>query len=152
MTAGNVTGLELVNVELERDASGRMAIKEIAGTEKVIPADMVLLAMGFLGPEATLAEALGIELDPRSNFKAQFGEFATNIPAVFAAGDCRRGQSLVVWAIAEGRGAAAACDAYLASNVAEPKLGPLVEPVEGAVVTLEEYGGREMGGRPLAAV
>lgn len=104
--------------------------------------------MCLQGPEATLAEALGIELDPRSNFKAQFGEFATNIPAVFAAGDCRRGQSLVVWAIAEGRGAAAACDAYLASNVAEPKLGALVGAVEGAVVTLEEYSGRA-GGRPL---
>lgn len=65
---------------------------------------------------------------------------------MFAAGDCRRGQSLVVWAIAEGRGAAAACDAYLGANVAEPKLGPLVGAVKGTVVTLEEY---RAGGRPL---
>ncbi len=104
------------------------------------------------GPEATLAEALGIELDPRSNFKAEFGEFATNIPGVFAAGDCRRGQSLVVWAIAEGRGAAAACDSFL-GTVVEPKMGALDGDVDGAVVTLEEYstqGGA--GGRPMAAV
>lgn len=74
--------------------------------------------MGFLGPEATLAEALGIELDPRSNFKAEFGKFATSIEGVFAAGDCRRGQSLVVWAIREGRDAAAAVDAYFAHSAA----------------------------------
>lgn len=67
---------------------------------------------------------------------------------MFAAGDCRRGQSLVVWAIAEGRGAAEACDAYLAANVAEPKLGSLSEEVEGAVVTLDEYNGRG-GGQTL---
>jgi glutamate synthase (NADPH/NADH) len=72
--------------------------------------DLVLLAMGFLGPEATLAQGLGINTDDRSNFKASFGEFATSVPGVFAAGDCRRGQSLVVWAIREGRDAAAAID------------------------------------------
>lgn len=76
----------------------------------MLEADLVLLAMGFLGPEATLAEGLGIDRDERSNFKAAFGEFATTVPGVFAAGDCRRGQSLVVWAIREGRDAAAAID------------------------------------------
>jgi hypothetical protein len=69
--------------------------------------------MGFLGPEQGLAEKLGLETDDRSNFKAEFGEFETSVPGVFAAGDCRRGQSLVVWAISEGRGAAAKVDAFL---------------------------------------
>ena len=69
--------------------------------------------MGFLGPEATLAEQLGLEVDPRSNFKAEYGEYATNVDGIFACGDCRRGQSLVVWAIAEGREAARECDRYL---------------------------------------
>ena len=83
------------------------------GSEKVWKADLVLLAMGFLGPEQNLAEKLGMETDERSNFKAEFGEFESSVPGVFAAGDCRRGQSLVVWAISEGRGAAAKVDAYL---------------------------------------
>jgi NADPH-dependent glutamate synthase beta subunit-like oxidoreductase len=84
----------------------------------------VLLAMGFLGPEAYLASALGLELDPRSNYKAVHGKFATSVPGVFAAGDCRRGQSLEVWAINEGRGAARAVDEYLmgASLLPAPKI------------------------------
>jgi glutamate synthase (NADPH/NADH) small chain len=69
--------------------------------------------MGFLGPENYLSELLGVEVDPRSNYKATHGKFATNLPGVFAAGDCRRGQSLVVWAINEGRGAARAIDEHL---------------------------------------
>ena len=69
--------------------------------------------MGFLGPEHSVSDMLGLEYDPRSNFKAEYGRFATNVPGVFAAGDCRRGQSLVVWAINEGRGAAAAMDKHL---------------------------------------
>lgn len=71
---------------------------------QIIEADMVLLAMGFLGPEATLAEALGVETDPRSNFKAEYGQFATSMDGVFAAGDCRRGQSLVVGAGGRAKG------------------------------------------------
>jgi glutamate synthase (NADPH/NADH) small chain len=69
--------------------------------------------MGFLGPEAAILESLGITQDGRSNIQAPYGEFATNVPGIFAAGDCRRGQSLVVWAINEGRGAAKACDQFL---------------------------------------
>ena len=80
------------------------------GSSRILEADIVLLAMGFLGPEATLADGLGIDKDERSNFKATYGEFATTMPGVFAAGDCRRGQSLVVWAIREGRDAAAQMD------------------------------------------
>jgi NADPH-dependent glutamate synthase beta subunit-like oxidoreductase len=74
---------------------------------------LVLLAMGFLGPEETIAKEIGLTCDERSNFKADHGKFTTNIPGIFAAGDCRRGQSLVVWAINEGRGAARECDRYL---------------------------------------
>jgi len=97
-------------------------MEEIAGSEEVVGADLVLLAMGFLGPEQYVSELLGIELDPRSNYKAEHGKFATSIPGVFAAGDCRRGQSLVVWAINEGRGAARAIDTYLSghSNLPAP--------------------------------
>ncbi|KAK5834645.1 hypothetical protein PVK06_010321 [Gossypium arboreum] len=72
--------------------------------------------MGFLGPESTVASKLGVEQDNRSNFKAEYGCFATNVDGVFAAGDCRRGQSLVVWAISEGRQAAVQVDKYLTSK------------------------------------
>ena len=171
------------------EGGGRPSLVEVPNSTEVLEADLVLLAMGFLGPEATLAEALGLELDPRSNFKvgltaalaggagwrltmcsicvcyascvhvclpssvrsavrrqsagsvhtglvgarcqcsaaqavqrrcgcaqAEFGKFATSMEGVFAAGDCRRGQSLVVWAIREGRDAATAVDAYLGSR------------------------------------
>ena len=82
-------------------------------SEKNLKADLVLLAMGFLGPEDAVLTQLGVERDPRSNAKAEYGQFATNVPGVFAAGDCRRGQSLVVWAINEGRDAARECDRFL---------------------------------------
>ena len=87
--------------------------KIIPGTEQEIPADLVFLALGFLGPESPVAEQLGVKLDGRSNYEATHGNFNTNVPGVFAAGDCRRGQSLIVWAINEGRGAARECDKYL---------------------------------------
>jgi len=86
---------------------------EQPGTEKTHPAQLVLLAMGFLGPEQALLKEIKVETDPRSNVKAEHGKFTTSIPSVFAAGDCRRGQSLVVWAINEGRGAARECDRFL---------------------------------------
>ncbi|CAL5227781.1 g10803 [Coccomyxa viridis] len=117
LNEGRVVGLEIVQVRWEpAENGGRPNLVEVPNTTEVLEADLVLLAMGFLGPEATLAEALGIELDPRSNFKAEFGKFATSMEGVFAAGDCRRGQSLVVWAIREGRDAATAVDAYLGSH------------------------------------
>ena len=109
---GNVAGLRVVRIEWAmRD--GRMQMTEIDGTEEVIEADLVLLAMGFLGPESYVVRPLGIERDERSNYLAEHGSFATSVSGVFAAGDCRRGQSLVVWGINEGRGAARAIDAYL---------------------------------------
>ncbi|XP_038708961.1 glutamate synthase 1 [NADH], chloroplastic-like isoform X2 [Tripterygium wilfordii] len=110
---GVVKGLELVHVQWEKDASGKFQFKEVEGSEEIIEADLVLLAMGFLGPDSTLADKLGLERDNRSNFKADYGRFSTNIEGVFAAGDCRRGQSLVVWAISEGRQTAAQVDEFL---------------------------------------
>ncbi|MFW6050949.1 MAG: glutamate synthase subunit beta [Myxococcota bacterium] len=113
---GNVAGIKTVRVEWNRDENGRFQMLEVPGSEQVFEADLVLLAMGFLGPEDTLAEKLGIERDPRSNFKAGLGRYATSAPKVFAAGDCRRGQSLIVWAIAEGRAAARAIDEFLVGS------------------------------------
>ncbi|MEI8315033.1 MAG: glutamate synthase subunit beta [Verrucomicrobiota bacterium] len=117
---GKVTGIEIVKVEWTKDDKGRFVPKEIAGSAKVLPAQLVLLAMGFLGPEETLLKPLGIACDERTNVRAEHGKFATNIEGVFAAGDMRRGQSLVVWAINEGRGAARECDRYLMGQTELP--------------------------------
>ncbi len=110
---GNVAGIETVRVEWTKDDADKWQMTEVPGSEQTFEADLVLLAMGFLGPEDTLAESLGLERDPRSNFQAEYGRYATSVDGVFAAGDCRRGQSLVVWGIGEGRGAARAVDIYL---------------------------------------
>jgi len=111
--AGQVKEAHLVQIQWERNDKGQFAPKEVPGTEQARPAQLVLLAMGFLGPEQPLLDALGVQRDPRSNIKADYGNYATSIKGVFAAGDCRRGQSLIVWAFNEGRGAARACDQYL---------------------------------------
>ncbi|KXZ50144.1 hypothetical protein GPECTOR_17g780 [Gonium pectorale] len=125
---GAIKGIEIVNVKMEKDAaSGQFRPVEVPGSARVLEADMVLLAMGFTGPEERLAGALGVTTDERSNFKATFGEFATSIPGVFAAGDCRRGQSLVVWAIREGRDTAAAVDKYLVQQSGSCLLGQPME-------------------------
>jgi glutamate synthase (NADPH/NADH) small chain len=111
--AGSLKELVTVQVKWERNDKGQLAPVEVPGTEQVRPAQLALLAMGFLGPEHALLKDLGVECDPRNNVRAEHGRFATNLKGVFAAGDCRRGQSLVVWAINEGRGAARECDRYL---------------------------------------
>jgi glutamate synthase (NADPH/NADH) small chain len=116
---GHVKELHTVRVEWVKD-NGRFLPKEIPGTERIFPARLVLLAMGFLGPENLLLDKLGVAKDPRSNARAEHGKFVTNLPSVFAAGDMRRGQSLVVWAINEGRGAARECDRYLMGETALP--------------------------------
>ncbi|NBZ99920.1 MAG: glutamate synthase subunit beta [Betaproteobacteria bacterium] len=108
---GKVTGLKTVEVEFK---DGKLV--NVPGTEKTYPADMVFLAMGFVNPVATILDAFGVEKDNRGNAKATTdftGGYATNVPKVFAAGDMRRGQSLVVWAIREGRQAARAVDEFL---------------------------------------
>ena len=110
---GQVKEFHIYDVEWTKDEKGAFIPKRVSGTERVLQADLVLLAMGFLGPEDPVLLQLGVERDPRSNAKAEYGQFNTSVPGVFAAGDCRRGQSLVVWAINEGRGAARECDRYL---------------------------------------
>jgi glutamate synthase (NADPH/NADH) small chain len=102
----------MCQVEWVKD-NGRAAPKNVPGSEKVVPAQLVLFALGFSGPEALVIDQLGVEKDQRSNAKAEHGKFATSVKGVFAAGDMRRGQSLVVWAINEGRGAARECDRFL---------------------------------------
>ena len=111
--AGNLTGVKTVELDWEQVTEGGPPFTPIPGTEKVWPADLCFLALGFSGPEQFIAEELGIETDVRSNFKAEYGQYATNIDGVFAAGDCRRGQSLIVWAINEGREVARECDRFL---------------------------------------
>ena len=110
---GRLQAVHLVDVEWLRNDQGQMIPKPVAGTERVVKTQLALLAMGFLGPEQPLLDALGVARDPRSNVQAEHGKFRTSIDKVFAAGDCRRGQSLVVWAINEGRGAARECDRFL---------------------------------------
>ena len=116
---GQVKEVQTVRVQWEM-VNGRPSFKELPGTEERWPARLVLLAMGFLGPEEALPQQLGVEQDARSNVKAEYGGFATNVPGVFAAGDMRRGQSLVVWAIKEGRGVARECDRYLMGSTNLP--------------------------------
>ena len=110
---GKLTALKTVNVEWKMVPGQRPQLIEIEGTEKTWPCDLALLALGFTGPENTLADKLGIQTDARSNYKAEYGKYQTNIPNIFTAGDMRRGQSLIVWAISEGREAARQVDLYL---------------------------------------
>jgi len=110
---GKLTALKTVNVEWKMVPGQRPQLIEIEGTEKTWPCDLALLALGFTGPENTLADKLGIQTDTRSNYKAEYGKYQTNIPNIFTAGDMRRGQSLIVWAISEGREAARQVDLYL---------------------------------------
>jgi len=116
---GHLCGVKTVDVEWKK-VDGQFKLHELPGTERNWKADLVLLAMGFLGPEHYASELLEVAVDPRSNFQAQHGRFATNVSKVFAAGDCRRGQSLVVWAINEGRGAARAIDQFLMGSSGLP--------------------------------
>ena len=116
---GRVTGLKTVRVEWK---DGKMV--EVADSQELLQADLVLLAMGFVSPVATVLEAFGIDRDARGNAKAStdfIGGYATNVPKVFAAGDIRRGQSLVVWAIREGRQAARAVDEFLMGHSDLPR-------------------------------
>lgn len=113
---GRISGVKTVTVDWSKPGE-KAPFSEVPGSEKVWPADLVFLATGFVGPELEVGEMLGLETqNPRGNwqtFAAEHGAFATNVEKVFAAGDCRRGQSLVVWAINEGRGAARAIDEFL---------------------------------------
>jgi glutamate synthase (NADPH/NADH) small chain len=117
--AGKVRALKAVRVKWEG-----ASMVEVPGSECTLPADLVLLAMGFVGPVASVLDAFGVERDGRGNARAhteEDGGYATNVPKVFAAGDMRRGQSLVVWAIREGRQAARAVDEYLMGTSVLPR-------------------------------
>ena len=117
---GNLIAMNTVQIQWDKDENGRMVIKEIPGTEQRIEADLVLLAMGFLGPEDLLGDQFELERDQRSNYKAEHEVYATNIEGVFSCGDARRGQSLIVWAINEGRGAARQVDLFLMGDTVLP--------------------------------
>ena len=112
--AGHVCGVKLIKLKPEYDeATKRMKMVPILGTEEEIPVDLVLIAAGFLGSEGYITETMGVECDGRTNVKTSPGAYETNVKGVFVAGDMHRGQSLVVWAIAEGRGVAKEVDASL---------------------------------------
>jgi len=120
--SGQVAGVRTVTVDWSKPRDGA-PFSEVHGTTRIWRADLVLLSMGFLGPEHSATDLLGLEYDARGNYQATHGRYATNVPGVFAAGDCRRGQSLVVWAINEGRGAARAIDEFLMGASALPAPG-----------------------------
>ncbi|MEN1784463.1 MAG: glutamate synthase subunit beta [Bacteroidota bacterium] len=110
---GNLKALKTVEVEWVFTPGQRPQLKEVPGTEKEWPCELALLALGFTGSETTMADQLGLEMDPRTNIKATEADYTTNVPGVFVAGDQRRGQSLIVWAISEGRQAAHHVDVHL---------------------------------------
>ncbi|MFO1082906.1 MAG: FAD-dependent oxidoreductase, partial [Reyranellaceae bacterium] len=119
---GRVTALECVRVEWAKGADGRMAMRDVEGSRFELKADLVLLAMGFLGPRKPgLLDQAGVALDGRGNVLASVEDYRTSIPRVFAAGDMRRGQSLVVWAIREGRQCARAIDESLMGTSSLPR-------------------------------
>ncbi len=117
---GCVRGVRTVDVRWTEREGDRPLLEEVPGSEREWPAQMVILAMGFLGPENSLPEQFGVESDGRGNVAAPYGRFVTNVPGVFAAGDARRGQSLVVWAINEGRAAAREMDRWLMGHTSLP--------------------------------
>lgn len=115
-----LTSLKTCEVDWDRPVENGPPFSRVEGTQRQWEVDLVFLAMGFLGPEQIVAEQLSLETDARSNVRAEFDEYHTSVEGVFAAGDCRRGQSLVVWAINEGRGAARECDRFLMGDTRLP--------------------------------
>ncbi|EGS23166.1 glutamate synthase-like protein [Thermochaetoides thermophila DSM 1495] len=134
---GHVKGINTVRVEWTRSASGGWDMKKIEGSQQFFPADLVLLSMGFLGPEQRV---LGdeIEKDARKNVKTPPGKYCTNVPGIFAAGDCRRGQSLIVWGINEGRQCAREVDLYLMGCTNLPVTGGIVKRSAEEVFTAQK--------------
>lgn len=125
---GNVCGVKTKLVEWTKNEAGRYIMTEVEGSEKIFECDLVIIAMGFLGPEKNILSELSIKLDPRGNCETPKDKYSTNIPKVYAAGDCRRGQSLVVWAIHEGRQAARQVDRDLSGNSFLPGPGGILLP------------------------
>ncbi|WVW78241.1 hypothetical protein I302_100194 [Kwoniella bestiolae CBS 10118] len=139
---GNLTGVDTVRVEWTQQ-NGQWKMEEVAGSEKHYPAQLIFLALGFLGPQNHAIKALEVEQDPRSNIKTSGGNYSTNIPGVFASGDCRRGQSLIVWGIREGRQVAEEVDRFLMTGSHLPVQGgierrqwiapPIIKPLHTEV-------------------
>ena len=125
---GRISGIKTVTVTWTKDDKGQWKLNEDLGSEKVYPCQMAMLAMGFLGPEKYIIEELSLTQDKRGNIKTSEGKYATDMDGVFAAGDCRRGQSLVVWGITEGRQAARQVDEYLMGHSLLPGLGGVIHP------------------------
>ena len=109
---GELCGVQTVQVKFVTE-DGKRVLKEVEGSEKYLDADMVLIAAGFLGSQSYVTDAFGVEVNARTNVATNLGSYATNVPKVFTAGDMHRGQSLVVWAIQEGRSVAKEVDKYL---------------------------------------
>ena len=151
---GKLVGIDIVQVQWVPDESnpgGRPKLEEVEGSEKHLECDLCLLSMGFLGPEEGVAKALGVPLTERSNYAAAFGEFDTGIPGVYTAGDARRGQSLIVWALAEGRGCADTVDAHFTSLDAESYSGNGTNGIGTKAAMEEEEEGDEKGAAATAA-
>lgn len=117
---GNVRAVKACEVDWSKAQQNGAPFTPVPDSDFEVPCDLVFFALGFRGPEPTVAEQLGVEFDPRSNYKAEYGDYRTNVDGVFAAGDCRRGQSLIVWAINEGREAARECDRWLMGSTQLP--------------------------------
>jgi glutamate synthase (NADPH/NADH) len=132
--SGNVKAVKIVSLKVARDDKGRPSLAEIEGSEQLIECDTVVLAMGFTGPEPTLVKDFGTATTPQSNIKAMHGSngegYTTTVEGVFAAGDCRRGQSLVVWAINEGQRAADSVNRFLLESRAKQALHAIKDGVQ----------------------
>jgi glutamate synthase (NADPH/NADH) len=126
---GVVKGIKTVRVEWTKDDAGRWAMKEVEGSEQTFEADLVLLSMGFLGPEEAVIKQLSIKQDGRTNIETPKGKYTTSVPGVYAAGDCRRGQSLIVWGINEGRMCAREVDYHLMGNTYLPVAGGIQQRI-----------------------
>ena len=138
---GKITALECVRVEWQLGDGGKMNLVEVPGSEFTLKADLVLLAMGFVGPrKAGLVEQAGVELDPRGNVKADTVNYKTSAAKIFACGDMRRGQSLVVWAIREGRQCARGVDEFL---MGVRRTAALVPHLSSPASEVRSYGARE---------
>jgi glutamate synthase (NADPH) small chain len=117
---GHVRAVQTVEVDVIKERDGSLSRRELPGTEKEWPAQLVLLSIGFKGPEQEILQAMQVEADDGTRAKAEYGKYRTSVEGVFAAGDVRRGQSLIVWAINEGREAARECDKYLTGSTVLP--------------------------------
>ncbi|KAI8138284.1 hypothetical protein BJV82DRAFT_651579 [Fennellomyces sp. T-0311] len=137
---GSVTGIKTVRVEWTKEPSGRWNMQEVEGSEEVFEADLVLLSMGFLGPEDAVVKQLELKQDGRSNIETHKGRYSTSVPGVFASGDCRRGQSLIVWGINEGRQCAREVDHWLMGSTYLPVTGGINQPVECVDIETPDQG------------